>query len=128
MSLYKTQPINRDDDMNPFIETEIVTKEILVGQPIPYRIQNILDKSKKNMLNTYNYYCDKCKIKYVEKNLIDEMNFTISPLLPGSKDPAQNLTIARDFLRKKYPNFRFVNQVIKDNYVFCRLLRTRTQL
>ena len=70
MSLYKTQPINRDDDMNPFIETEIVTNEILVGQPIPYRIQNILDKSKKNILNTYNYYCDKCKIKYVEKKIV----------------------------------------------------------
>ncbi len=63
-----------------------------------------------------------------KKNLIDEMNFTISPLLPGSKDPEQNLTIARDFLQKKYPNFRFANQVIRENFVFCRLLRTRTQL
>jgi len=62
-----------------------------------------------------------------KKNLIDEMNFTISPLHPGSGEPEQNLRVALDFLRKKYPNFRFANQITKDNFVFCRLLRVRTQ-
>ena len=66
---------NYENDINPFFETEIVTNEILVGQPIPYRIQNILDKSKKDILNTYNYYCDKCKINYVEKKIVQHAMF-----------------------------------------------------
>lgn len=59
-----------------------------------------------------------------EKDLIDEMNFTISPRYSGSKDTEYNFKIARRLLKKRYPKFQIVGRFIENGFVFCRLLKT----
>jgi len=72
MSLYKTRPINKTGETNPYIETDYKTNQIEVGQPVPYRLQKYLDREATILESLEDFVCLKCKINLVEKKVFEK--------------------------------------------------------
>lgn len=72
MSIYETRPINKKGEVNPFIETDYRTKEFQVGQPVPYRIQQMFDNQATILKSLDEFKCLKCGIHNVEKKVFEK--------------------------------------------------------
>jgi hypothetical protein len=72
MSLYSTRPINKKDETNPYIETDYRTKEIPVGQPVPYRLQHYFNNQSIVLESLEDFKCLKCGIYSVEKKVFEK--------------------------------------------------------
>lgn len=72
MDLYSTRPINHKDDVNPYIETDYVTEQFIVGQPVPYRIQKMFDNQALILMSMEEFICKKCNFRTVKKKVFEK--------------------------------------------------------